>query len=151
MRVATFDDSARARAAARRAGEVATPTRTTMTRRGFVGGVAAAAGAAYAFRALPAAALSGPRPLPVPRPIPGGFNLADFGGPDLLLHVFPPAPGFELATITDFNGTIGAAEVQGLGTDSDGATRAFDVDMRFLQGEYVGADGRHAVTTFGFI
>ena len=40
---------------------------------------------------------------------------------------------------------------RGLGVDSDGQTRAFDVDMRFLQGEFVGEDGRHATTTFGFI
>ena len=150
MRVATIDDSARRQAAAHKADhELPPPVR--LSRRGFIGGVAVAAGAAYAFRAVPAAALAGRPSLPVPAPIPGGFNLADFGGPDLLLHVFPPAPGFELATVTDFNGLIGAAEVQGLGTDGDGATKAFDVDMRFFQGEYVGADGRHAVTTFGFI
>jgi hypothetical protein len=122
-----------------------------MSRRRFLAGSAVVGGTAWTLATAPAGAVNQILGPPTPRPIPGGLNLADFGGPDLLLHVFPPAPGFELATITDFNGAVGAAEIRGLGTDSDGATRAFDVDMRFLQGEFVGEGGRHATAAFGFI
>ena len=127
------------------------PAAPGLSRRRFLIGSAALGGAAWALAAAPAGAANKVLGPPAPRPIPGGFNLADFGGPDLLLHVFPPAPGFELSTITDFNGAVGATEIRGLGRDSDGATRAFDVDMRFLQGEFVGEGGRHATATFGFI
>jgi hypothetical protein len=123
-----------------------------LSRRAFMRGSAAAAGLVVAARTTPfGVASAAPASQPLPQPIPGGLNLADLGGPDLLLHIFPPAPGMELITITDFNGLVGAAEIQGLGTDTDGATRAFDVDMRFMKGEYVGANGRHAEATFGFI
>jgi hypothetical protein len=123
-----------------------------LSRRAFMRGSAAAAGLIVAARATPfGIAAAAPASQPLPQPIPGGLNLADLGGPDLLLHVFPVAPGSELSTIFDFNGVVGAAEIQGLGTDTDGATRAFDVDMRFMKGEYMGANGRHAEATFGFI
>ena len=123
-----------------------------ISRRAFMRGSAAATGVALAARTMPfMAAAAAPASAPAARPIPGGFNLADFGGPDLFLHVNPPAPGFELITVTDFNGAFGAAEIRGLGTDTDGQTRAFDVDMRFMQGEYIGEGGRHAEATFGFI
>jgi hypothetical protein len=122
-----------------------------VSRRSFMRGSAAVTGLAMSTRlGLIGRAAAAPANA-VPNPIPGGFNLSDFGGPDLFLHVTPPAAGSELITITDFNGAIGAAEIQGLGTDNNGATKAFDVDMRFMQGEFVGADGRHAHATFGFI
>ena len=61
-----------------------------------------------------------------PRPIPGGLTGEQFGIPGLteLFHVFPPAPGFELSTITDFKGFVGLANVGGQGAgggeDEDG-------------------------------
>jgi hypothetical protein len=58
-------------------------------------------------------------------------------------------------TITDFNGFVGVCDVQGTGTakDPDGTTETllFDTDMRFMQGEYVGRDGRYHRGTFGFV
>jgi len=123
-----------------------------ISRRSFIRGSAALTGMALAATALPVG-VAGAAPAsaapPWPKPIPGGLDLSEFGGP--LIHIYPPAPGQELITITDFNGAFGAAEIQGLGTDTDGATRAFDVDMRFMQGAYVGTDGRRAEGTFGFI
>jgi hypothetical protein len=86
-----------------------------------------------------------------PKPIPGGFTLPDFNpvpsNPDV--HVLPPAPGFEMSTITDFNGAVAGAEVQGLATGTGGFW--FDTDMRVMQGTYVGEDGRLHRGTFGFI
>ena len=92
-----------------------------------------------------------------PRPIPGGLTGEQFGitGDTELFHVFPPAPGFELSTITDFNGFVGAAHIKGTGTGTNpetGDSRLFfDADMRFMRGRYIGVDGRQHDGTFGFI
>ena len=92
-----------------------------------------------------------------PRPIPGGLTGEQFGIPGLteVFHVFPPAPGFELSTITDFKGFVGAAHIKGTGTGTSpqtGDSRLFfDADMRFMRGRYIGVDGRQHDGTFGFI
>ena len=103
------------------------------------------------LRAVPA--FSKPKLGSAPKPIPGGFTVPDFNivpiNPDV--HVLPPAVGFEMSTITDFNGAIAASEIQGSASGSDGTSFAFDTDMRFMDGEYVGSDGRHYHGTFGFI
>ena len=75
-----------------------------------------------------------------PKPIPETlFSGAPF-------HVLSP-DSEEPASITDFNGFVGATEIQGTGTDG----LLFDVDMRFMQGVYVGMDGRVHQGTFGFV
>lgn len=82
-----------------------------------------------------------------PQPIPPN---PDFFG----LHVYFPVEGSEPASIFDFNGFCGVTELQGTGTLTMGgqSTRAvFDVDNRFMTGEYVGTDGRMHHGTFGFI
>ena len=82
-----------------------------------------------------------------PSPIPPN---PDFFG----LHVYFPVEGKEPASIFDFNGFCGVTEVQGTGTlTMDGKTTqaVFDVDNRFMTGEYVGADGRMHHGAFGFI
>ena len=82
-----------------------------------------------------------------PKPIPPN---QDFFG----LHVFFPVEGNEPASIFDFNGFCGVTELQGTGTltMNGQATKAyFDVDNRFMTGEYVGADGRMHHGTFGFV
>jgi len=89
-----------------------------------------------------------------PRPIPGGIR--PFGPGTELFHIFPIAPGVELSTSTDFHDASGGAEVQGKGTATNtdtGATSSlsFDVDMRFMQGVYVGMDGEKHRGTFSFI
>jgi hypothetical protein len=122
---------------------------TPMTRRRFV--VATVAGVA-GFELLRASPVRGASTV-APKPIPGGFTIPDFtlvpSGADI--HVLPPAIGFEMSTITDFNGVIAATEIQGTATGSDGASYTFDTDMRFMTGEYVGEDGLHHHGTFGFV
>lgn len=92
-----------------------------------------------------------------PKPIPGGLTGEQFGFPGLteLFHVFPPAPGFELSTITDFNGFVGAAHIKGTGTGTihkaEESPLFYDADMRFMRGRYIGVDGRPHQGTFGFI
>ena len=75
-----------------------------------------------------------------PKPIPETLF------PGAPFHVLSPASE-EPSTIYDFNGLVGATEIQGTGTDG----LLFDVDMRFMQGVYVGVDGRMHQDTFGFV
>ena len=106
-----------------------------------------------------AASLAVPLALPaspevaLPNPIPGGLDLLGNGQ---TFHVFLPGTSPELATITDFNGVLGAADILGSWT-GDGVTPPpdtpliFDADMRFMSGEYIGRDGRHHQGAFAFV
>ena len=89
-----------------------------------------------------------------PRPIPGGLNVTatgiDLVTHDPTVHVLPPGLGFEMSTITDFNGAVGASEIQGT-AHGDGTVYAFDTDMRFMRGTFVDLDGRVQHGSFGFI
>jgi hypothetical protein len=89
-----------------------------------------------------------------PKPIPGGIQ--PFGPGTELYHVFLIGPGVEESTITDFHGAVGAAHLQGTGTGTNTSTGTktsllFDVDMRFMQGAYIGVDGDAHRGTFGFV
>jgi hypothetical protein len=85
-----------------------------------------------------------------PRPIPGGT--AFLGPGTTIFHANFPAFGQEVSTITDFNGSIAAAEIRGTGTANMGPTPLFyDADMRFMSGTYVAMDGRTREGTFGFV
>jgi hypothetical protein len=122
----------------------------TLTRRQFVGVTVGGVLAADLLHATPAFGKS----TSAPKPIPGGLLI---GNPITLtpanpdVHVLPPAVGFEMSTITDFNGTVAAADIQGTASGSDGSSWLFDADMRFMDGEYVGEDGKHHHGTFGFV
>ncbi len=121
--------------------------RTRVSRRNFLRGGAVTLGSLAGAGILSRSAFgaSGADP----RPIPGGFDENFNPVPATpLIHVLPPIQGFELATITDFNGVVGAAELQG--TANNGAFN-FDADMRFMQGLYVGTDGRLRQGSFGFV
>ena len=91
-----------------------------------------------------------------PLPIPGIFN-PGLGGPDI--HFQKPGPadntsgrfGGEPSSITDFNGFVGVAHVQGTGTDNSGNTLFWDTDLRFMHGVYQGTDGRIHSGTFAFV
>jgi hypothetical protein len=87
-----------------------------------------------------------------PSPIPGGFDV-NFNpvSTDPVVHVLPPAVGFEMSTITDFKGVIAAGEIQGSAHGNDGTPYDFDTDMRFMSGTYVDVDGRVRTGSFGFI
>jgi hypothetical protein len=113
-----------------------------LSRRNFI----AASGAAGLLAvAEPAAASFGSEP----RPIPGGF----VGPGGELFHVFLFGPGAEPSSITDFNGSVGVAAIQGPWSGGPPSTppRVFDTDMRFMDGEYIGQDGKHHHGAFIFI
>ena len=134
-----------------------------VTRRGFLqrsaGVVGAAAGLGLLAPGVANAANASPKP------IPGGLRLEDIGLPvppfPEVIHV--EAPGVltlddsEPITITDFNGNIGYAIIDGEGTGRNTVTGeppkrySFNCDMRFMQGVYVAEDGRMRRGTFGFI
>jgi hypothetical protein len=99
-----------------------------------------------------------------PKPIPGGLPLAALGLPvppfPEIIHVLAPGvltpENSEPSTITDFNGHIGYAIVDTAGTGTNTATGATtrytsNVDMRFMQGVYVGEDGRVRHGSFAFV
>ena len=92
-----------------------------------------------------------------PRPIPGGFQIEPGGE---VFHNF--APGVfdpidsDRSGITDFNGFVGYAIVDGTGTGFNTETGEarrlfFEVDLRFMQGVYVGRDGNKHFATFSVI
>ena len=87
-----------------------------------------------------------------PRPIPGGFA-PDFSPVprDPFIHVLPPVMGFEMSTITDFDGVVAAAEIQGAARDNRGGSYWFDCDMRFMKGRYVDLNGHRREGVFGFV
>lgn len=119
----------------------------SLSRRGFL---RAAAGTLGALGAWPTAAWAAGRD---PNPIPGGFT-NPAGGP--FVHHNLPGPadgpggtagGNDPSQITDFEGVIGQARVQGTGTGTDTATGntyplLFDADQRFMKGVYKSVDGR---------
>lgn len=95
-----------------------------------------------------------------PKPIPGGIDL----GGGQLIHVYDYSQGFDPSTITDFRGLVGINHIRGTGTvTTDGGGGGLstptatgdvlhtDVDMRFMQGTYVGEDGQEHEGTFGFV
>ena len=89
-----------------------------------------------------------------PVPIPGGVS--PFG---ILIHHFPVPPTgtplsnlMEPSEITNFNGFIGDTRIRGAGFGTGFASPlAFQTDMGFMQGEFVGEDGEHHQGTFVFI
>ena len=86
----------------------------------------------------------------LPRPIPSGF-VTPVG---VFIHHHLPGRGIEASQITDFKGTIGLAELTGTGTGTLNGTSSklnFEIDNRFMQGTYVGVDGRRHRGAFGFI
>jgi len=127
------------------------------SRREFVrtAGAVALAGAALGGRLLRPQILQAASP-DDPLPISGGTPV--LGG---AFHVFAPAAfdpiDAEPITITNFNGTVGLAYIDGIVTRTQISTGRQDrlpftaSDMRFMQGVYRGVDGKPRQGTFGFI
>ena len=95
-----------------------------------------------------------------PNPIPGGVTgLKPFG---IFIHHNPLNPANPLANIsdpsqiTDFDGFVGLTHIRGGGMGTDTATGAstrlaFQADMGFSQGKFIGTDGRRHEGTFAFV
>jgi hypothetical protein len=95
-----------------------------------------------------------------PNPIPSGVApLVPFG---IFIHHHPLNPALPLSSIgdpsqiTDFIGFVGMTHIRGGGTATDTITgktapMAYQADMGFSQGEFIGTDGRRHEGTFGFV
>jgi hypothetical protein len=129
----------------------------TLSRRTFVRNTTSAivAGATLGNGILRTALAQAPRPSD-PVPIPGGTPALGGG-----FHVFAPAAidsvDAEPITISNFNGFVGLAYINGMVTRRRRSTGEVvqlpfvGSDMRFMQGVYRGADGQVRRGTFGFI
>jgi hypothetical protein len=95
-----------------------------------------------------------------PNPIPGGVTgLKPFG---IFIHHNPLNPATPLANIndpsqiTDFEGFVGLTHIRGGGMGTDTATGAmtrlaFQADMGFSHGKFIGTDGQQHRGTFVFV
>ena len=100
--------------------------------------------------------LSGPSTSFAPVPIPGGSPV--LGG---AYHVFGPAAfdpiDAEPGTITNHNGFVGLAYLSGMVTQTNAQTGEtirlpfVDADMRFMEGDFRGTDGRVHQGAFAFV
>jgi hypothetical protein len=123
---------------------------SSITRRQFAG---AAAGTAVLGGALGSSlfrpALADTRASFAPVPIPGG---SPYDGLNGMFHFFGPNSidpiDAEPSTITNLNGFVGLAYIDGTVTQTNTQTGealrlpTIHSDMRFMQGEFRGADGR---------
>ena len=120
-----------------------------LTRQAFLGSSAGALLGAGLLRP-PAAFGANPHTDRSPNPTSSRVTL---NGVTFALTSF--GPGLDPSSITDFNGFVGVADVQGTGTatNPDGSTETllYDTDMRFMTGTYVGKDGKNYRGTFGFV
>jgi hypothetical protein len=120
------------------------------SRRALLGGAAGVAGGVAAAGMLPGTAFAKPKGTADPKPT---TSIVEIGGLDFALTFF--GPGLDPASITDFNGFVGVAQVQGTGTatypDRPPETLLFDTDMRFMSGVYVAQDERVHKGAFAFV
>ncbi|HKA06128.1 MAG TPA: hypothetical protein VKD71_02640 [Gemmataceae bacterium] len=139
------------------------PTRPSRSARGpsrrhFLRSAAGAAGLLLGAGALPARAGGGGS---APVPIPGGL---DFFGDGSVFHVYAHGyPGFSVdpgqedpITIWNFNGDFGLTYVRGMGTHTDKTNGVqthlpWEIDLRFMKGEYVGEDGKKHHGAFALV
>jgi hypothetical protein len=133
-----------------------------ITRGQFLTRSAGTVGALAGFSLLSPAGAWAKKGSSSPKPIPGGLHPADLGLPvppfPEIIHVLAPGvltdPRSDPSTITDFDGHVGYSIIDGAGTGTSATgTKRYttNTDMRFMQGVYVGEDGRVRHGTFGFI
>jgi hypothetical protein len=115
----------------------------------------------------PVAATTIPRrPSPLPKPIPGGVPLDPDDPENSLIHWYLPGPteavspilglqgmglDVEASSITDFSGKTAFAIVSGEAQTNDGDTLQVEMDVRVMQGRYVGEDGAEHNSIFAFL
>ncbi len=120
------------------------------SRRALLGGAAGVVGGVTASSLWATRAEASRRSNSAPKPT---TNVININGLDFAVTFF--GPGMDPSTITDFNGFVGVAQVQGAGVatypDDSVEQLLYDTDMRFMSGVYVGQDGAVYKGTFGFV
>lgn len=132
---------------------------SALSRRHFLRSAAGAAGLVLGLNAAPARAGGPANDMPVP--IPGGL---DFLGNGSIFHVYAHGyPGFggdpgteDPSVIFDFNGDFGLTYVRGMGTHTNKVTGVithlpWEIDLRFMKGEYVGVDRKKHHGAFALV
>ena len=137
------------------------------SRRAFLGTMAGASTALGASLLCPKPAHAGsedgnkqPTPCALLNPIPGG--VAPFAPFAIFIHHNPLNPLAPLANIndpsqiTDFDGFVGLTHIRGGGTGTNTDTGettplAYQADMGFGQGRFIGTDGHQHQGTFAFV
>jgi len=127
-----------------------------VSRRNFLTNAAGAAGLAFWIPELADAAQGKSKSgkSAAPKPIPGGVSPLG-----IFVHHFPVQPTAtpfdsltEPSQITDFKGVVGLNRIRGAGRGSGFAdTLAFQADIGFMKGKFIGEDGKHHEGVFGFI
>ena len=145
-------------------------SRTRLNRRRFMSGSTGALagvglGATFGW---PEKSAANERPLPAPKPIPGGTDLSGFGlvPPYDFIHTFAPGPqgltlpytgvmleglDVEPSTITDFRGASAVAYLVGTARGSDGKTYNLETDIRIMDGSYISVEGTRRNGSFALI
>jgi hypothetical protein len=89
----------------------------------------------------------------LPKPIPGGVSPLG-----IFIHHFPVVPTgtplqnlTEPSQITDFKGFVGLNRIRGAGTGRGFPALAFQADMGFMKGVFLGQDGKQRHGAFCFI
>jgi hypothetical protein len=128
--------------------------RADASRRNFLTSAAGAAGLAFWLPELVQAGGQGTGKSAAPTPIPGGVSPLG-----IFIHHFPAqltaAPLDTLSDpsqITDFKGFVGLTRLRGAGTSPQyPGTLAYQSDMGFMKGVFIGEDGNLHQGVFGFI
>jgi hypothetical protein len=85
---------------------------------------------------------------------PPGFAQDSFTGPPATPRPFTqddgPGVGRAIGVVDNFTGNVAGALIQGTGKDNKGNTLQFEVDVRLMQGIYMGRDGSTYRGTFCF-
>jgi len=117
-----------------------------LSRRRFLGTAALASGAAAATTlSLPSIAAAAPPGPGTPRPISGTLDGSPF-------HIQLPGLESEPSVITDFSGMVAIADIVGTAVGThDPSGLIFDADVRFMDGHFVGTDGRVHQRALGFV
>jgi hypothetical protein len=132
-----------------------------LSRRQLFGRTMGVATIAAAGSSLSWPAVAGADRAAAPRPIPGGTTVDGLGKFHFYFPTFPNGAGSkdtvrggngDPSTITDFNGFLGVGEwAGGTGEDQNGKTLFWAADARFMDGEYIGLDGRRHEAAFAFL
>ncbi len=133
-----------------------------LSRRQVLGGTAGLAAVAASSRlGFPAVATATASGSGVPRPIPGGTTIDGLGTFHFFFPTSPNPAGShdtiengrgDPSLITDFKGFVGAGEwTGGTGKNQAGTTLFWAADVRFMDGEFIGLDGRRRLGAFAFL